>query len=350
MNKQQSALAFGRAYELFSKIYRHGLNDDIIAILGASMPNIAKSAFDSQYAAEHYQLLIHNVYPYESIFLGEDGLLGGSITDSTVEFYHQIGFHALSDESADHISKELDAMAFLCFAELDAIEDDVPHQIERIRHLQRRLLDEHLLRWMPIFAISLQKQNNENYAAVALQSLALVCSHRQALGEDLMATTAAFVLPTAPDLLNDEKTSLRDIARYLLTPAYTGFFLSIDNIKQIAAQYRVPRGFGKRQQVLINLLRTASDYDVFPQIIRTFKAYAESYKQQLITIENLPSKVLNVWLQQLEKTIALLVAIEKAASENNISFEDEEIEEAILHGQSTTGCEVAKDKPNGPAC
>ena len=245
MNQQQSALAYAHAYELFSHVYQHGLNDDIAPLLITDRDDA-----NQQYGAEHYQLFVHNVFPYESIFLGDDGLLGGTITESVAGFYQRIGFTPTSDESADHISTELSAMAYLCFAELDAIEDEIPHQVERLRQLQRHFLDEHLLRWLPAFVFAVEQQEPTIYTDVVRQSFDVVCRHRVQLGDDLMATSNRFVLTASPDLLADEKTSLRDIARYLLTPAYTGFFLSVDDIRRIGATFRVPHGFGKRQQIL----------------------------------------------------------------------------------------------------
>ncbi|MEO1166671.1 MAG: molecular chaperone TorD family protein, partial [Chloroflexota bacterium] len=249
MNEEQSTLAYGRAYALFSEVYRYGLREASARILGVDYDN-------SQDGASHYQLFIHNVFPHESIFLGDDGLLGGVITERVVAFYEQIGFQADSSDSADHISNELSALAHLCFAEHDAIVDDLVHEVQRLRQLQRRFLDEHLLRWLATFWLAVQQQEQSVYAAIVQQSFELVYRHREALGDDLMAQNNPFTLRPSPDLIDDQKTSLRDIARYLLIPAYTGFYLSSDDIKRIGMRLRLPHGFGKRQQILANLLRT----------------------------------------------------------------------------------------------
>jgi len=316
LNEQQSALAFGRAYELFSQIYRHGLNDEFAALINISLD-------ESRDGSEHYQLFIHNVFPYETIFLGDDGLLGGTITEKVAAFYRRIGFQSASDESADHISSELEAMAYLCFAELDAVEDHIPHQIHRIHQLQRRLLDEHLLRWLPAFVIAVEQQTHTVYTEIVRQSFDLVCKHRLQLGDDLMAATDTFSLAEPFDLLDNEKTSLRDIARYLLTPAHTGFFLSIDDIRGIGAAFRVPHGFGKRQQILTNLLRTASDYDVFPDVIQQFKQIAAGWQAQFSAMQALPTQIQRVWISRLEATDALLDQIERLSREQNIMIHDE---------------------------
>lgn len=315
MNEQQSALAYARAYHLFSQVFRYGLNDELATILGVD-------SGDSHYGAEHYQLFIHNVFPYAAIFLGEEGLLGGTITENVSAFYHRIGFQPTSDDSPDHLSTELDAMAYLSYAELDAVEDQLPHQVQRLRQFQRRFLDDYLLRWLPAFVIAVEQQSPNTYTALVRHAFELVCRHRLQLGDDLMASDSYFVLPEIPNLLADDKTSLRDIARFLLTPAYTGFFLSVDDIRRIGATYRVPHGFGKRQQILTNLLRTASMYEVFPTIIGDFEQLSERWQAQFSAMTVLPENIQTVWLERLAVTGTMLTKIEQLARQRMIIAED----------------------------
>lgn len=319
MQKQQSALAFARAYQLFSQIYQHGLTAETAALL-----DISKT--DAHFGAAHYQLFVHNVYPYETIFLGDDGLLGGNISERVAAFYQRIGFHSNNSDNTDHLSTELSAMAYLCFAELDAIEDQVPHQAERLRQLQRRFLDEHLLRWLPAFVIAVEQQGKSVYTDVVRQSFELVCTHRTQLGDDLMAADEVFSLPQAPDLLANEKTSLRDIAHYLLTPAYTGFFVSFSDIKRLGTKFRAPHGFGKRHLMLTNLLRTASDYDVFPDVIADFGQVGLQWQQKFKAMDLLPESIQQIWTIRLASTLALLNKIEKLAHAQKMIISEEETE------------------------
>lgn len=308
MNEHERTLAFSRAYALFSDIFQQGVSTDT-----ASLFEIADDKSESEYRAEHYQLFGRNVFPFEAIFLGTDGLLGGEITESVTAFYQSVGFSAPIDESADHISVQLSLMAFLSGAESDALADNVTHQIQRMRQLQRYFLDEHLLRWLPACVSAIQQQGESDYLDIASQLLALVIEHRVHLGDDLMMTESAFQLPDVPDLINDEKTSLRDIASYLLTHSYTGFFLSTDDIKRLGAQFRLPHGFGKRQQILTNLLRTASDYGAFGEVIASFKQMAERWLAFYEGLEHLPSPIKNEWIGRLKMSIELLDRINQLA-------------------------------------
>lgn len=308
MNEHERTIAFSRAYALFADIFQQGVNAD-----SASLFEIADGKSESEYGAEHYQLFGRNVFPFEAIFLGIDGLLGGEITDSVTTFYQSLGFSAPIDENADHLSVELTLMAFLSGAESDAIADNVTHQIQRMRQLQRRFLDEHLLRWLPACVSAIQQQGKSDYQDVASQILALTIEHRTQLGDDLMMTESAFQLPDVPDLINDEKTSLRDIASYLLTPSYTGFFLSSDDIKRLGAQFRLPHGFGKRQQILTNLLRTASDYGAFGDVIESLKQMAERWLAFYEGLDQLPDIIKNEWIARLKLSIEMLEKINQLA-------------------------------------
>ncbi|MDQ7035200.1 MAG: molecular chaperone TorD family protein [Anaerolineae bacterium] len=231
-------------------------------------------------------------------------------------FYHEVGFSATSHENADHIGVEFSLMAFLCGAESDALADKVPHHVQRMRHLQRRFLDEHLLLWLASCVKAVQEQGQGIYTDIATQSLALVLEHRQQLGDDLMLPTSVFALADVPNLLTDEKTSLRDIAHYLLTPAYTGFFLSSDDIKRLGAKFRVPHGFGNRQQILINLLRTAADYDLFEAVFEEFSIIAKNWLQYYENLM-LPQAIKTPWMARLSHSITTLSDLRQTAIEAN---------------------------------
>lgn len=348
MNELQTALAFSRAYALFAYYFRNGFNDDLAAVMQAVTGQATQAS--SEMAAQHYQLYGHNVFPYEAIFLGTDGLLGGEITESVMSFYQQVGFAASDSESADHISAELELMDFLCGAEMDAIEDDLAHQIQRMRGLQRRFLDEHLLRWMPGFAFAVQQQGQSIHSEIAAQSLNLALEHRHALSDDLMQPPQPFVLAEVPDLMSSEKTSLRDIASYLLTPAYTGFFLSFDDIRRIGAQFRLPHGFGKRQQILTNLLRTAADYGLFEEVIAALADRAQDWLDFYAGLDLLPGTIRAAWVDRLAQSMEILGEMRQLAAEQRLEPDDLIDANLLEQGQASVGCEVEKDGEDGGAC
>jgi hypothetical protein len=93
----------------------------------------------------------------------------------------------------------------------------------------------------------------------------LVDEHRQGLGR---VPTEAPDLPDAPPLLDDNSSSLRDIARYLTTPSATGALLTRDDIAALGRQLGVPRGFGSRTDMLESLLRNAAEYGSSEELLK----------------------------------------------------------------------------------
>ncbi|MEO1290708.1 MAG: hypothetical protein AAFV93_23450, partial [Chloroflexota bacterium] len=68
-----------------------------------------------------------------------------------------------------------------------------------------------------------------------------------------------------------------------------------------------------RQNLLANLLRTASDYELFPETIAVFKALALDWHTQLKSLAGLPVAIQQVWLARLDETLAVLNHIEQMA-------------------------------------
>jgi TorA maturation chaperone TorD len=262
-NAQRVAVAYSRLYELLRDLFLRGLTADLLSQaatideLRVALPPV----FDADENAALFQSTFgFNVFPYQSLFLDPAFLLGGAESARIRQVYATAGYAPdLSTGEPDHIGHELGLLAHLCGAEADALADGQPRAVEQARALQQRFLDEHLLWWLPCFAVALQRQPAPFYAALADVTLALVTAHRATLP----APAAHLVdrLPACAPPLDDPATGLQEIAAYLATPACTGVYLSRDDIAALARSAGLPRGFGDRRQMLTNLLRAAAEFD-----------------------------------------------------------------------------------------
>lgn len=305
------ALARSRSYSLLADLFLQGLSAGSLPYL-QTVPDIAAvlpADFDEDgAAADHYQLFGFNVFPYQSIFLDPAGLLGGSITEEVVRSYNRAGFvigpagNQATDESPDHLGYELRLMAFLCAAEADAWQDKLPAEAERLADQQRAFLDHHLLQWLPPLVLAVEQQDQPLYGRLARLTLELATGHRLALGGPAGSATT---LPPAPDLLADEKTGLREIVAYLLAPPYSGLYLSRADIGRLARTHSLPRGFGDRSQILLNLLRAAADYDrvgvVLVELAGLARRWAAGYGQMA---EDAPASTLHLVAQDWQAAAA----------------------------------------------
>jgi TorA maturation chaperone TorD len=134
-----------------------------------------RAGFDGDYGAldQQYQDLFvvplgRYVTPYEAVYrderiLGDEvvrGLLMGPSTLGVRALYRAAGLEIAPElrELPDHIGLELACMAMLCDAEAHALEQGDAAAVARARDLQRRLLREHLLQWVPALCARVRAQ------------------------------------------------------------------------------------------------------------------------------------------------------------------------------------------------
>lgn len=89
--------------------------------------------------------------PYESAYVGP-GLLMGEPVSQVLRAYRDAGLAISDDYEAlpDHIAAELEFMAYLIHQQAQA-EQEEPEEAATWRERQHRFLEEHLLRWGPLF-------------------------------------------------------------------------------------------------------------------------------------------------------------------------------------------------------
>jgi len=272
----QLALARSRAYGLLSQLYLTGVTAENLAQVQAvpEMSAELDASFEAdEAAADHHHLFGFNVHPYQSYFLDPAGLLGGRVTEGVVQTYQSLGFRAnVSGESADHIGLELGLLAFLCAAEAKALEMGQPGGRQpggrQMADNQLSFMVGHLLPWIGPLTLAIDQQGQRFYSALAAVTFDLVQEHAAELSARLEQPLAGETrLPAVPAILEDEATGLKEIAEFLLTPVYSGIYLSRDDIGRLARRQAIPRGFGDRRQLLLNLLRTAANYEALGHVI-----------------------------------------------------------------------------------
>jgi len=306
MTRAELLLARQRTYQLFSRLYAHGPSADLLPLL-AEIPQLAAhlpARLDAdQAAAAHYQTFSDTALPFESIFRDPSGLLFGDLTAVVDAFYRELRFEPAAEPDA--LSSELAFLAFLGSEEGHALARGHEPQVALLQQQQARFLNDHLLVWLAPFAAALEHGRAPFYAALAELTLALAAEH----WAELAARPAVPDLPPVPDLLHEASTSLRQISGTLLTPPYSGFYLSRDTIGELARRRKLPRGFGKRRQILRNLLETAGQYDSAALVLDDLSAvavsFARTYERQLGGLPAL-GPFLRPWQERLVATQELL--------------------------------------------
>lgn len=314
------ALARSRAYDLFGRLYREGLTPAVVPTVRA-MPGLADAMpdpFDADgAAADHYDLFGLNVFPYASFFLDASGRLGGPVTDLIRHQLQRVGLAPEADaESADHLGHELAYLALLAGAEADARADGARDEVQRMQRLQRQFLDRHLLWWLPPFVRAIRQHGHLFYATLADLTWALVVDHRATLGGPVTGTLTPLPDDPPANLLDDDATGLKDIARFLMTPAWSGLVLSRDDITRLGRSEQLPRGFGDRTQMLTNLLRSAAEYDGLKSLLERLRqevdGWGNEYQALGGSLESGTARVARFWQDRLAVTRDVVEHIQQA--------------------------------------
>ena len=307
MTPAQRAEARSRAYALLAGLWMEGLTAARLEVvrrtpLAAALP--AGEADLDQLAAAHHRAWTLEVLPYAGVFLDTDDSVGGAaqrlLTDCRAA-----GFSPRTEDTrADHLGISLAALSFLCGAEADAHEDGRADAVAQVTTLQRGLLDQHVLSWLPPLWVAAQEAVGGFWGAVLALTAETLLDHRGEAGG-----AARPLASVRSDLLDNPKTSLWRIAGVLATPAQSGVFLTRADLGRVGRAVGVPRGFGARQQLLANLLRNAAEYQEVPALVDQLDAiWAGRARAYDALAEGWPalSAQAAVWRTQAEATRALL--------------------------------------------
>lgn len=196
--------------------------------------------------AAHTDVFTFELPPYASVYVGEEGMLGGEARDRVAGFFRALSVTPPAEP--DHLVVLLHAAAELAEAEAEAVDRDA---VARHRRARAALLREHLLPWLPIYLSAVARSAPEPY-----QSWAQILTdtlRRQAeelgTGEDVPRHLAA--APGLPDPRSEEP---KDLPAALLVPVRAGFLVTRSMLADASRDLRLALRIGERRYVLRNLL------------------------------------------------------------------------------------------------
>ncbi|HHH28383.1 MAG TPA: hypothetical protein ENK57_08570, partial [Polyangiaceae bacterium] len=159
MNRHEIASARSLAYGLLADLIAHGVTDATRAAAMASTAIAAaiEGVSEDEIGAQFERAFGWAAPPFEGAYLDPEGTIGGVATDALWALFRESGFRPdTRSVDVEHLATSLRALAFLSGAEADALEDRHQGAVERTGALSRRILDEHVLRWVPLFACAVR--------------------------------------------------------------------------------------------------------------------------------------------------------------------------------------------------
>ena len=264
MNPLEIALARANAYALFETLFLRGITP-LTAKTLTQVPDLAEKVdLDrgfAELASDHYSLFVHNIPPYASIFLEAEGRPGGYVTEKAATAYKDCGYRPKGQsEAADHIGHMVGCLSFLSGAEMDAWSDGLPKVAGQMRRIQVEILENQLLPWIFPFLWAVQSHKNKFFTTLTKLTADITADHYKSLKS--LHRTFSTPLAEEQSFVND-KTSLNDIVEYLLKPAQSGLWISSEMIGRLGREFELPRGFGERKTIFLNMLKAAGKYEAF---------------------------------------------------------------------------------------
>lgn len=197
-------------------------------------------------ASAYTDLFVFQLYPYASVYVGAEGMLGGEARDRVAGFLAALG-HDVPAEP-DHLALLLGAYAGLCEAE--RTEGDARRR-ERVRGARRALLWEHLLSWLPVYLDKVGRVGPTFYRRWAETLRAALDAEAAELG---MAAGLPLHLREAPALSDPRASEPEEFLKTLLAPARSGLVLVRDDLARAARELGAGVRAGERLFALRSLV------------------------------------------------------------------------------------------------
>ncbi len=198
-------------------------------------------------AAAYTDLFDFQLYPFASVYLGSEGMLGGEARDRIAGFWRALG--ETPPVEPDHLAVMLGLYARL--GELEAAASE-PAAAGRWRHARRAFLWEHLASWLPVYL--------DKLAALAPPAFYRGWGRLldAALAAEIPAAGPAAGLPLhlreAPGLADPGDGGYEAFADSLLAPVRSGLVLVRSDLERAARELGLAARVGERRYVLRALL------------------------------------------------------------------------------------------------
>ncbi|HEX6197639.1 MAG TPA: molecular chaperone TorD family protein [Jiangellaceae bacterium] len=253
------------------------VHDRLAELVGMAAPD--RSAWTEAFVVQ--------LVPHASVYLSEDGMLGGVAADRVAGFWRALRLPVPAD--ADHVAALLGLYATV--VEAEAGEPAGPRRV-LLHEARAALLHEHLLSWLLAYTSAMSAVGPPAYAAWS-----------ELLREALLAETAAVSdaggSTPLPIHLRDQpgNADRRDVIDELLAPARTGFILTRADLARAARQHGLGVRLGDRRLMLRSLMEQDP-----PGTLRWLADHARSWAARSRTDETVAGPIAAYWTARAAQT------------------------------------------------
>ncbi|HKQ51555.1 MAG TPA: molecular chaperone TorD family protein [Pyrinomonadaceae bacterium] len=248
-------------------------------------------------ADEYTELFVFQLYPYASVYVGREGMLGGEARDRVGGFWRALG--QVPPAEADHLSVMLALYARLC--ELEE-EEGANWRVAR-----RAFLWEHVLSWLPVYLTKVAEIAPPFYQRWGEVLMRAALAEIEAVGRQ---GALPLHLREAGRLIDPRAGEEgADFWQSLLAPVRSGMILTRADLRRAARDLGCGLRMGERKFVLKSL--AAQDAEgTFDWLI----AEAGLWEKRHRAFEQALGAVAGFWAAQAEAARGLLAELKQEAA------------------------------------
>ncbi|MCP4202410.1 MAG: hypothetical protein GY769_10820 [bacterium] len=246
---------------------------------------------------EHTDLFDFQLYPYASVYLGGEGMMGGEARDRIAGFWRALGETPPSEP--DHLTVLLAAYAELAERQADAEDDEAR---SRWRHARSAFLWEHLLSWLPVYLEKVGESGSDFYRKWSeLLSAALV--EEAALPSPQLPGGLPLHLREAPPFGELDDAGGDEFLQAITTPVRTGMILVRSDLERCGRDLGLGLRKGERRYALKSLLGQAPR-----ETLEWLAAEADRWADRHRARNEALAPISSFWRRRAEGTATLLRA------------------------------------------
>lgn len=242
-------------------------------------------------ATDYTHLFVFQLYPYASVYLGPEGMLGGEARARVAGFWNALGLTPPTEP--DHLATLLGLYAALA-------NDSSPEA----RHARRALLWEHLLSWLPPYLEQVERLGTDFYARWARLLGAALLAEARRLGPP---ARLPLHMREAPATVDPREEGGEAFLGALLAPIRTGMIVVRADLRRCADDLELALRVGERRYVLRALFSQAPG-----AVLRWLSAEATTWAARHRRRPEVIGAVSEFWAGRSDAAAALLAELSLA--------------------------------------
>ncbi len=254
-------------------------------------------------ADEYTELFIFQLYPYASVYLGAEGMMGGEARDAISGFWRALG--EMPPAESDHLAVMLALYARL--VELEDGESEAKHRAGW-RRARKAYLWEHLLSWLPVYLSKLADLAPPFYRKWGEILLESLLAEATVLGEQ---EAVSLHLREASGLVDPRRSEdAGEFCQSVLTPARSGMILTRADLTIAARKLGMGLRMGERKFILKALLAQDASA-IFDWLIEEATVWTKRHQEHRAALGGIGG----AWEEKSKAAASLLTELKAEAQE-----------------------------------